>query len=80
MRHIRALAPEHFFLVPGIGAQGGDLDLVMEHGMNKQCGLLINAARSIIYASSEENFAEKAALEASKIQHQMKAHLPRLNT
>ncbi len=79
MRHIRSLAPEHFFLVPGIGAQGGDVDLVMEHGMNKQCGLLINAARSVIYASSEENFAEKAALEASKIQHQMKAHLTRLN-
>ena len=79
MRHIRALAPEHFFLVPGVGAQGGDLDLIMEHGMNRQCGLLINAARSIIYASSAENFAEAAALEASKLQQQMKIHLTRLN-
>jgi orotidine-5'-phosphate decarboxylase len=79
MQHIRALAPEHFFLVPGVGAQGGDLDLIMKHGMNKKCGLLINAARSIIYASSTKDFAEHAAFEASKLQQQMKTHLSRLN-
>ena len=79
MRLIRALAPEHFFLVPGVGAQGGDLDLVMEQGMNRQCGLLINAARSIIYASSEKDFAEQAAKEAEKLQRQMEIHLADLN-
>lgn len=78
IQHIRSLAPEHFFLVPGVGAQGGDLDQIMTQGMNKQCGLLINAARSIIYASSGKDFAEQAAFEASKLQQQMKTHLTRL--
>ena len=68
---IRELAPEHFFLVPGIGAQGGDLDLVMKHGMNKQCGLLINSSRDIIYASEGKDFAKRAAEEAKKVQQQM---------
>ena len=75
IKSIRTLAPEHFFLVPGVGAQGGDLDMIMKHGMNHQCGLLINAARSIIYASSEKDFAQQAAKEASKLQQQMKTHL-----
>jgi orotidine-5'-phosphate decarboxylase len=74
---IRALAPEHFFLVPGVGAQGGDLSIIMKHGMNKQCGLLINAARSIIYASSEKDFAQQAAREAAKLQQRMETHLNR---
>ena len=69
--NIRALAPEHFFLVPGIGAQGGDLELVMKHGMNKQCGLLINSARAIIYASGEKDFSKKASEEARKVQNEM---------
>lgn len=77
IRSIRALAPEHFFLVPGIGAQGGDLDLVMKNGMNDQCGLLINAARSVIYASSQKDFAQQAAKEAAKLRQQMKSHLDR---
>lgn len=64
---IRALAPDHFFLVPGIGAQGGDLELVSKYGMNKQCGLLVNSARAIIYASSATDFARKAAEEARKV-------------
>jgi len=68
---IRALAPEHFFLVPGIGAQGGDLDLVMKHGMSKQCGLLINSSRAIIYASDGKDFAKKAGEEARKVQQEM---------
>jgi orotidine-5'-phosphate decarboxylase len=72
---IRALAPQHFFLVPGVGAQGGDLSTIMKHGINKQCGLLINAARSIIYASSDHEFAQQAAKEASRLQQQMKTHL-----
>jgi orotidine-5'-phosphate decarboxylase len=72
---IRKLAPEHFFLVPGIGAQGGDLELVSKYGMNKQCGLLVNSARSIIYASPEKDFARKAGDEALKIKTEMEGHL-----
>jgi len=69
---IRKLAPEHFFLVPGIGAQGGDLEEVSKHGLNKDCGLLVNSARSIIYASDKEDFAKMAVKEAAVIQTQMK--------
>jgi len=57
--------------VPGIGAQGGDLDLVMKHGMSKQCGLLINSSRAIIYASDGKDFAKKAGEEARKVQQEM---------
>lgn len=69
---IRALVPDHFFLVPGVGAQGGDLELVSKYGMNKQCGLLVNSARAIIYASSGTDFARKAEEEARKVNDVMK--------
>ncbi|HYI78737.1 MAG TPA: orotidine-5'-phosphate decarboxylase [Chryseolinea sp.] len=69
--NIRALAPHNFLLVPGIGAQGGDLDLVLKHGMNEQCGLLINSSRAIIYASDGRDFAKRAGEEAIKVQQQM---------
>lgn len=72
---IRKLIPDYFFLVPGIGAQGGDLELVSKYGMNKQCGLLVNSARAIIYASSAKNFAEVARKEAMKVQEEMKRYL-----
>jgi orotidine-5'-phosphate decarboxylase len=75
LESIRALAPEHFFLVPGIGAQGGDLQMVSESGMNKQCGLLVNSARSIIYASADLDFAKRAADEARKVREEMEKHL-----
>ncbi len=75
MKHIRALAPDHFFLVPGIGAQGGDLEMVSKFGMNKDCGLIVNSARAIIYASSEKDFATAAGKEAHRVQQQMKALL-----
>lgn len=75
MEHIRALAPDHFFLVPGIGTQGGDLSSVSIHGMNSQCGLLVNAARSIIYASNNSDFANAAGAEARKIREEMNEHL-----
>lgn len=71
-KHIRTLAPDHFLLVPGVGAQGGDLKEVSINGMNKQCGLLINSSRGIIYASTGEDFAEKAGIEAKKIALEMK--------
>ncbi len=68
---IRKLAPEHFFLVPGVGAQGGDLSEVSKYGLNKQCGLLVNAARSILYASNGEDFAEAARKEAKSLRDEM---------
>ncbi|MEM8526637.1 MAG: orotidine-5'-phosphate decarboxylase [Bacteroidota bacterium] len=70
-QRIRALVPEHFLLVPGVGAQGGDLKKVSEYGMNEQCGLLVNSSRGIIYAGSGEDFAEKARAAAQKIQVEM---------
>ena len=72
---IRQLAPNNFFLVPGIGAQGGDLNKVSEYGMNDHCGLLINSSREIIYASQGEDFAEKARAAALKTQELMAAFL-----
>ena len=68
---IRKLAPEYFFLVPGIGAQGGDLAEVSKYGMNKQCGLLVNSARAIIYASSGKDFALAAGSESRKVREEM---------
>jgi orotidine-5'-phosphate decarboxylase len=78
MKSIRTLAPEHFFLVPGIGAQGGDLQMVSKYGMNKQCGLLVNAARSIIYASNGVDFAKQAAAEAKKVRDEMEECLGKI--
>ena len=68
---VRRIVPNHFLLVPGVGAQGGSLEDVMKYGMNADCGLLINASRSILYASSGSDFAEKAAVEARKMQEEM---------
>ncbi|MEX2230560.1 MAG: orotidine-5'-phosphate decarboxylase [Cyclobacteriaceae bacterium] len=72
---IRKLAPDYFFLVPGIGAQGGDLELVSKHGINKKCGLLVNSSRAIIYASCEKDFAGAAGKEANKVQQEMDRYL-----
>src|SRR5690349_10850989 len=72
---VRELAPDHFLLVPGVGAQGGDLAALCKHGMTKDCGLLVNSARNIIYASNGEDFAEKAREEALKLQQEMAALL-----
>jgi orotidine-5'-phosphate decarboxylase len=72
---IRRLAPENFFLVPGVGAQGGDLEMVSKHGMTSQCGLLVNSARAIIYASSGKDFAAAARKEAMKVREEMDRYL-----
>ncbi len=72
---IRALAPNHFFLVPGVGAQGGDLEAVSKAGLNEECGLLVNSSRSIIYASTGEDFAAAAGMVARKIQEDMSRYL-----
>ena len=68
---IRKMMPESFLLVPGVGAQGGDLQAVAKYGLNDQVGLLVNSSRGIIYASNGEDFAERAAEEAEKLQKQM---------
>lgn len=73
--NIRKLAPDHFLLVPGVGAQGGSLEEVCKYGMNKDCGLIVNSSRAIIYASNGEDFAEVARAEALKVQQQMQAEL-----
>lgn len=71
MAEIRSLAPDHFFLVPGVGAQGGDLREVSKYGLTPQCGLLVNSARAIIYASSDKDFAQAARHEALRNQEEM---------
>ena len=72
---VRRLAPTHFLLVPGVGAQGGSLHEVCQYGMTKDCGLLVNSSRGIIYASSDDNFAEVAAEKARELQQQMAQEL-----
>jgi len=73
--NIRQYAPDNFLLVPGVGAQGGSLADVCQYGMNKDCGLIVNASRSIIYASKERDFADAARAEAQKLQQEMQAEL-----
>ena len=75
---IRKVAPTHFLLVPGVGAQGGSLQDVCKYGMTKDCGLLVNSSRGIIYADNTENFAQAAAESARKLQEEMAAELNRL--
>ena len=72
---IRKLIPDHFLLVPGVGAQGGSLEEVSKNGMNSHCGLLVNSSRGIIFASQEKDFAAIAASKASSMQSQMKEYL-----
>ena len=72
---IRKLAPEHFLLVPGVGAQGGSLEEVCRYGMTSDCGLLVNSSRGIIYASTGSDFAEVAGQKAKELQEQMAVQL-----
>ncbi|OKS85488.1 orotidine-5'-phosphate decarboxylase [Mucilaginibacter polytrichastri] len=72
---IRKFAPDNFLLVPGVGAQGGSLEDVCKYGMTKDCGLLVNSSRGIIYASNGEDFADAARSEAQKLQLQMQEEL-----
>ena len=71
LERVRAIVPDSFLLVPGVGSQNGSLEEVALHGLNNQCGLLVNASRSIIYADNTEAFASGAAAEAEKLRHQM---------
>ena len=75
---IRRLAPTHFLLVPGVGAQGGSLQEVCKYGMTKDCGLLVNSSRGIIYASQGEDFAEVAAQKAQELQQEMAIELSKI--
>jgi orotidine-5'-phosphate decarboxylase len=75
LQNIRQIIPDNFLLIPGVGAQGGSLKEVSKYGINKVCGLLVNASRAIIYASTREDFAEKASEVAKKYQKEMEAHL-----
>jgi orotidine-5'-phosphate decarboxylase len=75
LAHVRSLSPNHFFLVPGVGAQGGSLEEVVQFGWGNDCGLLINSSRGILYASSNEDFADKARNEALKLQQEMEFFL-----
>jgi orotidine-5'-phosphate decarboxylase len=73
--HIRSLIPNHFLLVPGVGAQGGSLADVSAAGLNAHCGLLVNSSRGILYASNQEDYALAAAAEAQKLQGEMQSYL-----
>jgi orotidine-5'-phosphate decarboxylase len=68
---IRKIIPNHFLLVPGVGTQGGNVQDVAKYGMNSDCGLLVNSSRGIIYAGNDVDFAEKAKIEAQKLQQEM---------
>jgi orotidine-5'-phosphate decarboxylase len=71
LKDIRALIPEHFLLIPGVGAQGGDLESVVRFGLNKSVGLIVNSSRSIIYASGNEDFAQVARRKAKELKEEM---------
>jgi len=75
LKNIRQIVPEHFLLVPGVGAQGGNLEEVSKYGMNSHCGLLVNSSRGIIYAESSEDFATVAAQKAKALQQEMAGYL-----
>ena len=75
LEHIRNFIPDNFLLIPGIGFQGGSLEEVSKYGMNKDCGLLVNVSRGIIYASDKENFAEEASVIAQQYAVEMKTFL-----
>ena len=77
---IRKIVPDHFLLVPGVGAQGGSLQEVCQYGMNSQCGLIVNSSRGIIYADKSEQFAEEARQAAKDLQQQMADLLKELHS
>ncbi len=79
LKEIRKIVPDHFLLVPGVGAQGGSLQEVAKNGMNNKCGLLVNSSRGIIYASNGKDFAEKAGDAAKEVQQKMEQLLKEAN-
>jgi orotidine-5'-phosphate decarboxylase len=79
LKDIRKIVPEHFLLVPGVGAQGGSLREVVKYGLNSKCGLLVNSSRGIIFADSTENFDKVAGEKAAEIQKEMELYLSERN-
>ncbi len=79
LKDIRKLVPDHFLLVPGVGAQGGSLEEVTKYGLNSKCGLLVNSSRGIIFADNSKNFDKVAAEKASEIQKEMEKYLSERN-
>ena len=79
IKKIRNIIPNHFLLIPGVGAQGGNLDEICKFALNASVGIIINSSRSIIYASNDNLFADSAAREAIKLQSQMKEILSSRN-
>jgi orotidine-5'-phosphate decarboxylase len=75
LKGIRKLVPDHFLLVPGVGAQGGSLEEVAKYGLNSKCGLLVNSSRGIIFADNSENFGKVAGDKAKEIQVEMEKYL-----
>jgi len=75
LKDIRKIVPEHFLLVPGVGAQGGSLREVAKYGLNTKCGLLVNSSRGIIFADNTENFDKTAGEKAREIQREMELYL-----
>lgn len=75
LQHVRKMLPEHFFLIPGVGAQGGDVPTVCENAMNKDGGILINVSRAVIYAGKQQDFQKQAEAAAKDYQQQMAAYL-----
>ena len=75
LQKVRDIVPDNFLLVPGVGAQGGSLKKVVENGMNKDCGLLVNSSRGIIYADSTQDFAKVAGEKAKELQVEMEGYL-----
>jgi orotidine-5'-phosphate decarboxylase len=75
LKKVRAIVPHHFLLIPGVGAQGGNLEEVCQYGLNQQIGLLINSSRDIIYAGNELDFAQKSMQKAQLLQTEMAAIL-----
>ena len=79
LKDIRKIVPDHFLLVPGVGAQGGSLSEVAKYGMTNKCGLLVNSSRGIIFADATENFAEVAGEKAKEMQAEMEQCLAERN-
>jgi len=79
LKDIRQIVPEHFLLVPGVGAQGGTLEAVAKYGMTNKCGLLVNSSRGIIFADNSENFAKTAGEKAREMQQEMAQYLSERN-
>jgi orotidine-5'-phosphate decarboxylase len=77
LKDIRKIVPEHFLLIPGVGAQGGSLQEVVKYGITNKCGLLVNSSRGIIFADNSENFDKVAGEKAAEIQKEMELYLTR---